>query len=1033
MKTKKRLLMFCGLVCALVLSLSLSIGVMFAGTDPVLSTATPVASSYELGTELEIPQGTITVGESTVAAETVLVFPDGSAYSTTLSVLTQEGAYTLQYRAMIAGKLYVKEVPFVVQSKLYGCSSGTTYSYGTYVAEEHNPKNFQPTGGEVTGLKVALSGGDTFRYNKVIDLNTLTEKDQIIKFAITPVEIGTADTMEMYMYLTDAYDPDNQIKIKVRQPEPIGGYSNIYMSAAAGPNQALTGKEWNSGRVHVGGAYGAPFRANFAGFFKDGNGTVNSSYLSTIPENTVQFSMNYAERELHNTIRPASVSSTVVADFDNSEFFAEAWEGFTTGEVFVSIMSPNSTNFVITEIAGRDVSDMTFGERTKPMITVNYGEYTEDTIPNAVVGQPYALYEATARSPYVGQLAVESHVYGNYYASNRYELLVENGVFKPTVPGTYFIAYEARDNFGQVGSKIIPINAVANPEEMVITRNDSVSTGVAGYPIEISVPTVDKKIGNAKIVATYTVDGSDPVVINNNSFVPTKAGTYAITLTATDYVQRVKALTYNVVVDAGTKPVLEKEPTLPMAFVAGCEYELPQISAYNFTDGTGAKVAVTISATSSSGEKIVRGGKYTPAATINGEKVTIKYSATIASGTIEWTKEVPVVIPKDENGDLHLERFLVVNGDAVTSVVANDNDTSIGFAPGDGSVSWANPLIANGLSVVFASGDTGENYSGVSMMLMDSLNPEQSFVVTYERTATSTLVYLNYDKSTTRVSAQSFGNPEDQFTLGYNSDSKAVKYDTYDSDLFAVTKTIYGEEFTGFDSGKVYVAFRMEGVTRATQVKLISVAAQIINNAYGEYIGPRITMTGTYGGTIQYGTNVTLHPAIAADVVDPSAKCFLTVKAPDGSVALAKDGTPLNKVPGEVAYELPIVQYGSYRVSYESKDMNGNDALKFTYVINVPDNEKPVIKVNKKVATTGKVGTAIEIPSFTVEDNISEGDEIVSGVLFITSQGNTVVVDLAVNKGFIPDRAGKYFIRYYAYDKDGNFTVVTYEITVTDK
>ena len=359
MKTKKRLLMFCGLVFALVLSVSLSIGVMFAGTTPELTTSTTLEASYELGTELEIPQGTLKVGDNTANAETIVVFPNGAAYKTVLAQLTQEGKYVVQYRASIAGKLYVVEKSFVVESKLYSCSSGTKYEYGTYVAADHNPKGFQPTGGEVTGLKVNLAGGDIFRYNEVIDLNTLTKDDQILKFALTPAEIGTADTQQMFMYLTDAYDPENVITIKIRQPDPVGGYSNIYMSAAA-PNQSLTGWEWNSGRKHTGGNYGAPFRANFAGYFKDGNGAYNSPYLSKIEENTVSFSMNYAERELHCTIRPASSSSTVVADFDNPRDFGSLWQGFTTGEVFVSLTSPSPVNFVITELAGRDVSNMEF-------------------------------------------------------------------------------------------------------------------------------------------------------------------------------------------------------------------------------------------------------------------------------------------------------------------------------------------------------------------------------------------------------------------------------------------------------------------------------------------------------------------------------------------------------------------------------------------------------------------------------------------------------------------------------------------------
>ena len=1037
MKTKKRLLMFCGLVCALLLSVSLCIGVMFAGTDPELTTSSNLEASYTLGAELEIPQGTIKVGESTVDAETVVVFPSGAAYKTTVTVLSEEGKYTVQYRANVAGKLYVVEKTFVASSSLYGHSSGTTIKYGTYDAASHNAKGFSPTGGEVTGLQVSLAGGDTLRYNKVIDLNALTKDDQIIKFAITPAEIGTADTSEMFMYLTDAYDPENVITIKIRQPDPITGYSNIYMSAAA-PGQSLTGKEWNSGSLHVGGNYGAPFRANFAGFFPGDPTGKPSPYLSTIQENTVSFSMNYAERELHCTIRPASETSTVVADFDNSAYFGKLWEGFTTGEVFVSLTSSSPVNFVLTEVAGRDsIEDMSFGEREKPAITVDFGDYTETTMPVAVVGEKYPLFSASGRSPYSGSLPVEARVYGNYYASNRYELLVKDGTFTPTTPGTYFIAYEARDTFGQVGTKVIPITALATYPEMIVERGDleePVNAGIAGHPVEVAYPTVSNPVGNPSVVATYKVGEEAPVVIEDGSFIPTKAGTYTVTLTATDFVRRVKSVSYDVVVEAGTKPVFEKEPYLPVAFISGCEYVLPQIGAYNFTDGSGDAVAVKVTATSTTSESLIRGGKFTPVAMESGEMITIKYEAAIGEteeSKVVWSQDVPVVVPFDDEGSLRLERLLIKEGN-VGAIVAGDDYTTISFGEGYSSVIWANSLLASGFNMEFSSADVENNYSGVSIGLIDAENPEQVVVITYERSAKGALVYFNYDKSDTRIASQFFTKTSDIFGLTYNAEEKTIKFDPFSNETFMITETLYGEEFTGFGSGRVYVTFTMEGVTAPTKMNLNSLATQKINNIARDRIGPRIAISGSYGGTVQLGDVVALNPAMAADVVDPSAEVTLTVRNPDNSYAVSNEGVLLKEVDGTMAYTLTITQNGRYRVAYNSVDMNGAKALAFNYVINVPDTEKPVIEVEKAIAETGKVGKAVAISKYTVTDNISESEEIVSGVMVVTSNGNWVMIDLEKNQGFTPDRAGKYIVRYFAYDVEGNFVVIDYVVMVTE-
>ena len=772
---------------------------------------------------------------------------------------------------------------------------------------------------------------------------------------------------------------------------------------------------------------------NFAGYFRDNNGTENHWKVSKIQESTIQFSMDYANRQLHQTIRNPD-TNTLVCDFDNPEHFTEVWKGFTTGEVFVSLTSSSSANFCITQIAGRDMSDMEFGERTKPTVLVNYGEYTEETIPHSIVGKPYPVFEATARSPYAGTLPVHTRVFANYGKENAYELLIKDGVFTPAEQGDYSIVYEARDNYGQIGRKVVALTTEENPEEMVITRGDAVSTGVAGHPVSVSAPVVDKSVGNAKVVATYVVDGGeDATVIEGGAFIPQRAGTYTITLTATDFVGREKTLSYDIVVEAGTKPVFEKEPVLPIAFIAGCEYVLPKVSAYNYTDGSGSPVDVTIWAESKTSSAEIKGNrKYTPTASKNGEIVTIKYVATISSGTEEIKREIPVILPKDEEDNLRLERFLMKQGEGITSIVPAEKYTTVSFADSDSSVTWATPVLASGLNIEFSSADSRVAYNGVSIQLVDSENPEQAIVVSYVRAEKGTEVYINRNFADKYEAAQSFVNVEEKFLLSYVAGSTAIQFDPYNKEKVVVEKTVYGKPFTGFDSGKVYVTFQMDGVTRATKMNIVSISAQQVNDAYMDRLGPRIAMTGSYGGTFNLGEKMTLCAGIAVDAIDPSTKCFLTVTNPDGSYAVTDDNVVLKNVVGEKEYVFTLLQNGKYRVSYESVDMFGNKAVKFSYVISVADIEKPVITVHKKVATTGKVGQAIGVPKFSVEDNLSSAEAITCGVMIFTPSGNSHMIHLEDNDGFIPSRAGKYVLRYFAFDAEGNYTVVDYVIMVTE-
>lgn len=139
---------------------------------------------------------------------------------------------------------------------------------------------------------------------------------------------------------------------------------------------------------------------------------------------------DYAERRVYGT-------SSLICDLDESLFFTSLWDGFTTGEVYMSIHAEgyqNSLmNMVITDIGDRKLSDNVFCDVDAPTLTVDYADYTASTVPDAQLNRPYRVFDATAYDSRDGQLPVTTNVYYNYRSTSKARIPVDNGVFTPPV------------------------------------------------------------------------------------------------------------------------------------------------------------------------------------------------------------------------------------------------------------------------------------------------------------------------------------------------------------------------------------------------------------------------------------------------------------------------------------------------------------------------------------------------------------------------------------------------------------------------
>lgn len=1017
-----RKLMTCVLVLACSVCLALGItGIASAGVEPTISVN--VAEKYAYNSSYMLPSGTINYGSQSKDATAKLVFPDGTEFAEAKTTLTQEGIYKLIFSADFDGEDVSVEKTFTVSKNLFTVNKSTSSVVnGMYDASEHDAK-FGNTG-IVEGAYVQLSAGDTLSYNKVIDLSNAKKEDIILNLVVTPDVIGVYDFNSIDIILTDAYDPNNYVTINAHYDE-MWTTTAVYLLARANCGQKLTGWEHylSPPAFRNDGNAGYPIRLRL-----DGNLNGWTSQIPNIKNNSIAISMDYAERQIHHTARANQSISTLVTDLDSSTEHANTWGGFTTGEVFISVkcsgLSNSHARFMITDIMGEPVTSVGEFDRIKPYIVTDFDEYDKNSVPKGYVGTSYKLFDSVGKSVYFNNVSLAEKVYYNY-STTKEEVAITDGKFTPSKAGVYTVEHVATDALGNTSTQTYNIEILAQKMPIQISLTESpVLTGTAGDVITLA--NVESKGGSGNKEYTYQVKfGENEINVSNRQFRATAPGTYDVTITATDYLGDTGAYEYQIEIVAGDAPVFTKEIVLPRYFISGNTYELPVINAYNFTDGSGDEIDSVITYKDSQSEKNARGTKIIPVASYSGEITTVYYTAELNGVKTIKEVKVPTIIVRDSEGFIDMEKLFYTTGG--NRIVANDENMIFHAGQENATFDYINQLVAHNLDVRFSGVATATNFDALTITLSDALNKDQVITLTYTTHGSGSRFYVNGNKAKTYDVLKTISTEKEIFSFTYNALKQVVKFDrTSDVDV-KITNYLNGKEFEGFESGKVNVSFTFEGYRGLSSVRLRNINGKVLYQDIFDFVKPKISVYGSYGGDKELNSIMEVPVAMAADVIDGIRDVSVTVIGPSGVPVKSEDDVVLKNVSASRAYQIKLSEFGYYNVTYLAEDLDGNSQT-FAFKAFVSDEVAPVIKVNGTVPTSGIVGKKIIVPTATATDNIDKNLNVI--MYLITPFG--LMVELKPN-AFIPDMVGIYTVRYYLMDTAGNITMESYDITVTDK
>ena len=981
-----------------------------------------IRERYVVGERLVIPSGKINVDGLDYDATFSVVAPSGKAYKSTEIVLDEHGEYSIKYSVEVDGKVYSKSVYFDVHKETFSVSgNNSTFLYK----------------GEKVSLD--LTEGEEFTYNVPIDLKNLSKDDSMLSVYVTASQTGVRDFEEYVLKLTDVYDAENSVYIRVLAASDYELYLSdplTYEAHAYSQYQSYVSVNFDGREDWICNYFGEvkSFVADMTSGTPVASTFANKTY-NNVPEGEefLQFCFDYETQSIYVK---SNLYGGLVADLDDPEYFPEReWKGFTDGLCYVSLYAndvASSAKLVMKDIIGFDETQTVIVDNTPPALVVDFGEYTEQTIPYGVVGEAYRLFNATALDENISDKNVACQVYYNYGASNKTLITVEDNAFIPEYVGVYTLVYTVTDDFGNKAEKAVNVTVVE--EALALAFEVTSETGIAGVMTPIAKPnllTFDERMGKAKICVTISRGETEDVVYNgllenfeDVEYCFMRIGEWKISYTLSDYSRSLtKDVLCNVTAEKNVIFAKFEDLIMDKYFVSGNTYILPKVEVASFigekTAYTDAKIKV-----------VYDGGKteeltsnlFTPNVE-NGNKVTIVYyDETDESVCISGEKEIYSI--ENEHG-LDMSKLFISN----EALISASPTCILATMAGNSTIELLNKQDAQNFSVVFNLLENSGKFNAFHMLLTDSENADIQVKLSFKNLRNTefmesgnVLAYVNGDLSMTYALTYSFsGLTSERFNIKYKN---SINTFTVGKTSIVVDKTLSDDTFAGFPSKSVYVTFESEIVGEG-QAEFYSVNAQTLSVATSEQGKPVITMLTNYRSSYRVNEVIDTSIAFGIDAIGGYSQATITlINYETGEKVKSLDGKEISALNADVSYSVKLDAYGEYLVRYNTVDRFGNKGA-ITYSFYVEDDVPPTIEIVGNVQKAATVNSRFMLPEGYVWDDASINEVF---VIIRDPYGKDVCID--VSKGYTFTKKGTHKITLGVFDGNGNMATIVYYVEV---
>ena len=994
-------------------------------------------------------------GNVELATSTVIVYPDGNAYSLSRQKVSEVGQYKIILSTVYGNKYFSFTKEFyafginantsVLSSISYGDSPFVEEltTMGSYTDKTGDDKLVLP--GE--GINLKLSSGEYYQHGEVIDLSKIGATDKLFNAYVKPHgDIGI--NAEIYVELIDINDTDNYLSIMfdsaVRYSgQPKTGYWVYTRAAVPSIGQDYVGAFWNYGGTE----------GNNVIFARLGGGAYGGVDISGYTPDYYPISCGYDEitKQVY-CYKLGGNEYMIAADMDDetTPFVAKyvpnggmkanvqgfypgcPWQGFSSDLVYmrIRVVCETALDITITEIAGLSLEPQFkttyFADNDFTLIYDN-AKVDLNNLPAAVVGTVYPLPNVLIRDASGVILDTDVEVYNSL--NSDLKIANDKKSFMPNASGEYVVNITARDLYGYKQTFSYTVSAVEESDYSgVILNLGEIYPMTAG--VNYVVPTVEIIGSNNAAFITITDPNGENITAeyyDGFKFKPVLAGEYTLKYFVKDHLGWDYSETVNVESVASNNPIVESGVVLPKYFLAGQTYTLPQLIAYDYkADGTAKAVEAVIRVFAGDATTGTELTDYTYNVPVNVDSVRVVYTANTLTGS--WQREYIVSVQEvvDSQNKLILEKYFVPANATVSNTASGikiSTDTT------HGSVEFIKPLFISSkgfyidLTVL-----SDENFTDlINIYLQDSVDADNVIKITLlkgNETDNQIYSYIKVNDGDEFLIPGSFYNNDSRYMIEYYNDT--FKVTSYNNAYQIVSKTMYGADFNGFASNSVYMTIEFGTVeTGKTASVLVSrVNNQKLNSTISaDKTAPQILVSAEMSPCV-VGDVVSTEIVKAADVLSNNTAVFVKVVDGAKNVVVSLDGIVLDKVPADRVYEFSPATIGSYAITYYAYDDSGNN-LSATEKVNclVIDIIAPEISVSGQVSI--KDGAVLSIPKATAIDD----DGTVLAVKYWLIRPNGKLELVSGDSVAVRDK-GMYQLIVFAEDKSGNFATESFTIIV---
>ena len=993
-----------------------------------------IEKEYAYGEMFTVPNpNQVQIETGTVVSKAISVTlecPNGAVKSEGDYTLDQTGEYKLSYYN--ANGVSATHT-FVVNKKYYEIGGGATAKYVESLSSKES----------TDGIALTLKSGESFTFNKPIDLNDYTNEvlDVCKIFPKFREEYDLNPTATMVtVKLVDCFDATKFVEFYVW----CGSAGNSpYYAGAGASTQMLTGLEQNKARPdqmteeYDGEMYKIHRVRRYQSLSTYGR-WLSSRYDAEVTKHdgiSLLWDMTNHQMKARN-----GGTTYLITDIDSTEIYGtnafDFASFFTTGEVVLNVEAYNyaATSFdveieSIFGMSGKDLLDGTVVDNTAPSITVD----VETTSGNEIYlqkGKAVVLPKISSVLDYNYYGNAKVAVYRNYGKREQVSIKVKDGAFTPETIGNYTAVYTATDSYGNQG--IFLLDMIALDQENIVYEKAPLNKLVAaqnnvlpyiqanGLNKEIDTEVIVTTPNGMQIKLNYNgVDGYD--------YLPEYAGDYTIEYLFKDNVYVEK---YSYVVSCvDENAVAYKNPfTLPNYLIKGASYTIDSVTAYTAGNGEFDKNTASVSVSVDGGAFQTLSNEQMQAYKVEANQ-SVQFKASYQNKDV-LSKLYPVVDVGYGKKTTEKEYVKYMQGN-YTSAELVDEGAVYRFENGTANMQFINAISSANFKFGFTlSASAVEN---VTLTLRDVNAPNDNYIAcTYQKEDGSSIMFVakQYVSGALVAEGRVYTKHKEwngTYALSYLSEGlnvedilvDSIKSFTEDDALFEISikgakdcavivSQLNNQTFTSsVREGKPQISFEQKN------------GVQEVNSVY--------TIAPCYASSV-------LNSVLVKDVK-------VTVNTPNGEVATSVDGVRLENVTAERSYDVKLTQIGQYRVSYTvtcigATRTNGQATLENDdyYIINVSEGIAPTVSFTdgSNETTTVKVskGTTHKIKKFVATDNATPSEDlkvykmIMDEAFVIEANGYNV-------DSYTFTEAGTFIVYVLVYDALGNSAASYYKVIVS--